>query len=65
MPSFTLGALVCYRGHRHHRNHPSDTEIGVVTQVGQFGDYQINWLHYGIGWYADFELEPYNKKEEK
>ena len=40
-----------------------DPDIGVITDVDEFGDYRVVWSHGGWGWYACSELEGLCKSE--
>ena len=43
--------------------HTKDTDIGVVTDVDEFGDHRVVWTGGDIGWYSSEEIEPFNKLE--
>ena len=60
-----IGALVQYLHSRNSRTHMRDTDIGVVTEVDEFGDHRVVWTSGGVGWYTSAELEPFNKQETK
>ena len=61
-----IGALVqyTYTGFIAHA-HTRDTDIGVVTEVDEFGEYRVVWTNGGIGWYSSAEIEPLDKQEIK
>ena len=58
-----IGALVQYLYLHNSRTHTRDTDIGVVTEVDEFGDHRVVWTNGGIGWYSFAEIEPFNKQE--
>ena len=60
-----IGALVQYRYSHNSRTHTRDTDIGVVTEVDEFGDHRSVWTYGVIGWYSSAEIEPFNKQEIK
>ena len=60
-----IGALVQYRHSHNSRTHTRDTDIGVVTEVDEFGEYRVVWTSGGVGWYSPAEIEPFNKQETK
>ena len=43
-----LGALVQYRYLHNSRTHTRDTDIGVVTDVDEFGEHRVVWTGGGI-----------------
>ena len=59
-----IGALVQYRYspypfQRHpHQRYP---DIGVVTEIDEFGDHRVVWADGGIGWYSSAEIEPFKQ----
>jgi len=62
---YNIGSLVQYQYLHNSRTHTRDTDIGVITEVDEFGEYRVVWTSGGIGWYSSAELEPFNKLEEK
>ena len=33
------------------------SDIGVITDIDEFGDHRVVWASGGIGWYSPAELE--------
>lgn len=61
---YNIGALVQYA--QFYSNRPqSHPDIGVVTEIDEFGDHRIVWTSGGVGWYSSAEIEPFNKQETK
>ena len=61
-----IGALVQYRSpFPNSRPHMRDTDIGVVTEVDEFGDHRVVWTSGGIGWYTSAEIEPFERAVKK
>ena len=60
-----IGALVQYLHSHNSRTHMRDTDIGVITDIDEFGDHRVVWTSGGVGWYTSAELEPFNKQETK
>ena len=42
-----------------------DPDIGVVTDIDEFGDQRVVWTSGGIGWYSSAEIEPFEKAVKK
>ena len=53
-----IGDLVRYCNFHNSRTHRTDWDLGVVTDVDEFGEYRVVWSSgSGIGWYTCAELE--------
>ena len=44
---------------------PRFTDIGVVTEVDEFGDHRVVWTSGGVGWYTSAEIEPFKRAVKK
>ncbi len=65
---YNIGALVQYAqciSLTYSKRPQSYPDIGVVTEVDEFGDHRVVWTSGGVGWYTSAELEPFNKQETK
>ena len=60
-----IGALVKYRNPYFSCTHTRDIDIGVVTDVDEFGDYRVVWTSGGVGWYTSAEIEPFERAVKK
>ena len=60
-----IGALVQYLHSHNSRTHTRDTDIGVVTEVDEFGDHRVVWTSGGVGWYTPAEIEPFERAVKK
>ncbi len=61
-----IGALVQYAqciSLTYSKRPQSYPDIGVVTEVDEFGDHRVVWTSGGIGWYTPAELVELCKSE--